>query len=328
MLVFEFEMVGQDLLQWQVDSLQLFFGGGYNEVVKLLLLLSNYVVNVCFIGGDGVCFELGMKGICVFGFEQFMLFYLGNIFFGYCNIQEFFVQFEKFFFVELIGLQCWRICSGSYFLVYIMLDQMLDWMFEIWLDSFMFNVVLVINLFGYLVDFISYEYWVMEYWIILEGCICQYFQVYLVDEVIGFQQGIGKERVYVFFGLYCYDWCGVCLFYCMIICSVIVGWGNEMFLLVNYLFGDEFWLEMLLVCLICINGSLLESLKLGDISQFISSLLDCMQFCNICIVLFVFNLLIGEVLLWCMVLYVLLNFFLVVNVENLQVLLLLYVFFE
>ncbi|UWE14279.1 type VI secretion system baseplate subunit TssF [Herbaspirillum huttiense] len=328
MLVLEFEMVGQDLSQWQADSLQLFLGGGYNEAAKLLLLLSNHVVNVRLTGGDGARFELGTKGIRVSGFEQPMLPYPGNTFSGYRNIQEFFVQPEKFLFVELTGLQRWRTRSGSHFSVYITLDQMPDWMPEIRLDSFMLNVVPAINLFGHPADPISHEHRVTEYRITPEGRTRQHFQVYSVDEVTGYQQGIGKERVYVPFGLYRHDRRGARLSYRTTIRSATVGRGNEMFLSVNYPPGDEPRPETLSVRLTCTNGSLPESLKLGDISQPTSSSPDRMQFRNIRTVSPALNPPTGEALLWRMVSHVSLNFLSVANAENLQALLSLYVFPE
>ena len=82
-------------------------------------------------------------------------------------------------------------------------------------------------------------------------------------------------------GLYRHDRRGARLSYRTTIRSATVGRGNEMFLSVNYPPGDEPRPETLSVRLTCTNGSLPESLKLGDISQPTSSSPDRMQFRNI-----------------------------------------------
>ena len=87
-------------------------------------------------------------------------------------------------------------------------------------------------------------------------------------------------------------------------------------------------LSALSVRLTCTNGSLPESLKLGDISQPTSSSPDRMQFRNIRTVSPALNPPTGEALLWRMVSHVSLNFLSVANAENLQALLSLYVFPE
>ncbi|MDR6739170.1 type VI secretion system protein ImpG [Herbaspirillum sp. 1173] len=327
-LVLEFSMVGLDLSQWQSDSLRLFLGSGYSEAAKLLLLLANHVSQVRVAGADGARFDLGVKSLRASGFEQPMLPYPGNAFSGYRNVQEFFVQPEKFLFVELHGLRKWTQRSGAEFSVYITLDHLPDWMPEIRGDSFLLNVVPAINLFAHPADPINHEHRVTEYRVTPEGRTRGHFQIYSVDEVIGYQQGQARERVYVPFGLYRHDRRGARLSYRTTVRSATVGRGNELFLSVNYPSGEAPLPETLSLRLTCTNGQLAESLKLGDISQPTSSSPDRMNFRNIRTVSPALNPPTGEALLWRLISHVSLNFFSVASAENLQAMLNLYVFPE
>jgi type VI secretion system protein ImpG len=329
MLIMDFELQGVDLTQWNAESIRLFLGSGYSEAAKLLLLLTNHVTNVRIAGGDGARFELGTKGLRASGFEQPMLPYPGNAFSGYRNVQEFFVQPEKFLFVDLLGLERWTSRGGgSNFSVYITLDHMPDWMPEIRADSFMLNVTPAVNLFPHPADPISHEHRVTEYRVTPEGRSRHHFQIYSINQVVGYQQGVGKERVYVPFGLYRHDGRGARLSYRTTLRSATVGRGNEMYLSVNYPPGEVPLPETLSMQLTCTNGSLPEGLKLGDISQPTSTSPDRMSFRNIRTVSPALNPPTGEALLWRLISHVSLNFLSVANAANLQSLLNLYVFPE
>lgn len=328
MLVLEFEMTGVDLAQWNADRVRLFLGSGYSEAAKLLLLLTNHVTQVRLAGDDGARFDLGTGGLRTAGFEQPMLPYPSNAFGGYRNIQEFFVQPEKFLFIDLVGLQKWTARRGDRFSVYITLDQLPPWAPEIRADSFLLNVAPAINLFPHAADPINHEHRVTEYRVTPEGRTRQHYQIYSVDQVVGYQQGVSRERVYVPFGLYRHDRRGDRLSYRTTVRSATVGQGNELYLSVNYPAGEAPLPETLSLRLTCTNGMLAESLKLGDISQPTSSSPDRMHFRNIRTVSPALNPPTGEALLWRLISHVSLNFLSVANAANLQSLLNLYVFPE
>ncbi|OYO27930.1 type VI secretion system baseplate subunit TssF [Janthinobacterium sp. PC23-8] len=327
MLILDFELQGMKLEQWQADSVRLFLGSGYSEAAKLLLLLSQYVSNVRIAGEEGARFELGAQGLRAAGFEHSMLPYPSHAFSGYRHVQEFFVQPEKFLFVELHGLQRWRTRGGgNSFSVYVTLNQLPAWMPEIRSDSFMLNVTPAVNLFSHPSDPISHEHRVTEYRITPEGRERKHFQVVQVDQVIGYQQGIGKQRVYVPFGLYRHDGRGTRLSYRTTLRSAVVGSGNEVYLSLNYPPGEIPRPETLSLQLTCSNGSLPEGLKLGDISVPTSSSPDRMSFRNIRMVSPARNPPTGEALLWRLISHVSLNFMSMASAANLQALLNLYVF--
>lgn len=330
-LMMDFDLQGITLADWKADSIRLFLGGGYAEAAKLLLLLTNHVSNVRISGGGAAAerFELGAKGLRCSGFDNELLPYPSNAFTGFRTIQEFFVQPEKFLFIDIEGLQRWQSRGkGSSFSVFITLDQTPDWMPEIRNDSFMLNVAPAINLFPHAADPINHEHRVTEYRVIPEGSNRQHFQVYSIDEVTGYRQGAAQERKYVPFGLYRHDGRGAKLSYRTALRSATVGRGNEMFLSVNYSPGETPVPETLSVRITCTNRALPEGLKLGDISQPTSTSPDRMTFQNIRAVTPAQNPPNGEELLWRLISHVSLNFLSVANVANLQTMLNLYVFTE
>jgi len=328
-LMMDFDLQGVDLGLWQSDSIRLFLGSGYAEAAKLLLLLTNHVTHVRISGSGGERFDLGTKGLRASGFDHELLPYPSHAFGGFRSVQEFFVQPEKFLFIDIEGLQRWMSRGkGSSFSIFITLDHLPDWMPEIREDSFLLNVTPAINLFPHAADPISHEHRVTEYRVIPEGKSRLHYEVYAIDEVIGYQQGAPRERVYVPFGLYRHDGRGAKLSYRTTLRSATVGRGNEMFLSVNYPPGESPLPETLSIRISCTNRSLPESLKLGDISQPTSSSPDRMSFSNIRPVMPAQNPPAGEALLWRLISHVSLNFLSIANAENLQAMLNLYVFSE
>jgi len=326
-LMMDFELQGLELAQWQSDSIRLFLSGGYAEAAKLLLLLTNHVRNVRISSSDGEHFELGPKGLRASGFDRELLPYPSHAFSGFHNVQEFFVQPEKFLFIDIEGLQRWKARGkGSSFSVFITLDSMPAWIPEIRTDSFILNVVPAINLFPHAADPISQEHRVTEYRVVPEGRNRQHYQVYAIDQVVGYQQGVAKERLYQPFGMFRHDGRGAKLSYRTTQRAATVGRGNEVYLSVNYPPGEVPLPETLSIRITCTNRSLPESLKLGDISQPTSTSPDRMSFQNIRPVAPALNPPAGEALLWRLISHVSLNFLSVANAENLQAMLGLYVF--
>ncbi len=328
-LMMDFELQGLTLAQWESDSIRLFLGSGYTDAAKLLLLLSNHVVNVRIAGGNGERFELGVKGLRPSGFDHELLPYPSHAFSGFRTIQEFFVQPEKFLYIDIEGLRRWTARgNGSSFSVFITLDHVPDWMPEVRGDSFQLNVVPAINLFPHAADPISHDHRLTEYRVIPEGRNRQHFQVYALDEVIGYQQGVAKERVYLPFGLFRHDGRRAKLSYRTTMRPATVDRGSEVFLSVNYSPGEAPVPETLSIRMTCTNRALPESLKLGDINQPTSSSPDLLRFQNIRGVTPALNPPVGEAMLWRLISHVSLNFLSVANAVNLQAMLNLYVFSE
>lgn len=329
MLMMDFDLQGVDLAQWPADRIRLHLGGSYSEAAKLLLLLNNHVTQIRIAGGDGERFDLGRQGLRASGFDHEMLPYPGNAFSGFRTIQEFFVLPEKFLFVDIVGLRRWtQRGRGGSFSVFLTLDQVPAWMPDIKLESFVLNVVPAVNLFQHAADPISHEHRVSEYRVVPEGRNRRHYQVYAIDQVVGYQQGIARERVYQPFGLLQHDGRGGKLSYRTSLRQATVGGGSEVYLSVNYAPGDAPLPETLSLRITCTNRDLPESLKPGDISQATASSPDRMHFQNIRPVTAALNPPTGEALLWRLISHVSLNFLSIANAENLKAILGLYVFSE
>ncbi|WP_028215060.1 type VI secretion system baseplate subunit TssF [Paraburkholderia mimosarum] len=327
-LMIDFEMQGGlSIAQWGGDSLRLFLGGGYVDASKLLLLLMNHVVRVRISSGNGERLSLGAKCLRMSGFDHDLLPYPTQAFSGYRTIQEFFTQPEKFLFVDIAGLQRWTAnAKGTSFSVVMTLDSLPEWLPEIGNESFMLNVVPAINVFSHAADPIAHNHRATEYRVVPEGRDRRHHQVYSVDQVLGYQQGQGRERVYQTFGMFRHDGRGAQLTYRTSVRSANVERGSEVYLSLNYPPSDTPLPETLSIRITCTNRALPESLKLGDISQPTSTSPDQMTFSNIRAVTPAQDPPAGEELLWCLVSHVSLNLLPLADAENLRKLLGLYVF--
>ncbi|MBW8722024.1 MAG: type VI secretion system baseplate subunit TssF, partial [Polaromonas sp.] len=327
-LVLAFDIQGGlDLTQWTVPAIRLFLGGGYTEASKLLLLLANHV-KTASVKSDGVASDLGPKAIRHSGFESELLPYPSHAFQGYRALQEFFVLPEKLLFVDIEGLdKALAKGTGTSFEVSLLLDHLPDWMPDIRADSFMLNIVPAVNLFEHAADPVNHEHRASEYRLMPEAANRQHYQIYSVDQVVGYQQGASRERAYVPFGMLQHDGSNT-LSYRTTLRSATVGRGSDVFLSVAYPPGDVPLPETLSVQITCTNRQLPESLKLGDLSKPTSSSPDRMTFRNIRPMTSPLNPPSGEALLWRLVSHVSLNFLSIANAENLRALLGLYVFSE
>lgn len=325
-LVMDFELDGLLLSQWESNSLRLFLGGGYAEASKLLLLLTRHVTHVQLSSDGGERLELDARSIRASGFDHRLLPYPSNAFDGYRVLQEYFSQPEKFLFFDIEGLERWANRGrGAAFSVFFTLDEMPAWLPEIRPESFRLNVVPAINLFEYTADPINLDHRASEYRVTPEGQSRAHYQVYSVDQVVGYQQGNASERTYLPFGLYRHDGRSGKLSYRTVLREATVGRGNEVFLSVNYRPGDTPVPETLSIRISCTNGSLPESLKLGDIGQPTSTSPERIHFQNIRPVTPAQEPPIGEALLWRLVSHVSLNYLSITQTANLQALLALYV---
>ncbi|WP_296223984.1 type VI secretion system baseplate subunit TssF [Ralstonia sp. UBA689] len=324
-LVMDFEVDGLALSQWESDSLRLFLGGGYSEASKMLLLLTRHVTQVRVSSDGGERLELDALSVRASGFDHRLLPYPGNAFDGYRVLQEYFSQPEKFLFVDIEGLGRWTNRGrGSAFSMFFSLDELPDWMPEIRSDRFGLNVVPAINLFEHTAEPVNLDHRASEYRVSPEGRNRTHYRVYSVDQVTGYQQGAARERTYLPFGLYRHDGRSAKLSYRTTLREATVMRGNETFLSVNYPPGDTPVPETLSIRITCTNGSLPESLKLGDISQPTSTSPERIHFQNIRPVTPALESPIGEALLWRLISHVSLNYLSIAQTANLRTLLALY----
>lgn len=327
-IVLTLALEGIDVTQLTASSLRLFLGNGYAEASKMLLLLVNHVKSVSVSVAGGAAFDLGAKAIRHSGFDSELLPYPTQAFQGYRCLQEFFVQPEKFLFVDVDGLDKWQQRpAGSHLELTLMLDQLPDWMPEVKSDSFMLNVTPAVNLFEHATEPVNHDHRTSEYRLMPEAANRLHYQIYSVDQVVGYQQGAAKERPYLPFGLLRHDGTSN-LSYHTTLRAATVGRGSDVFLSVAYPPGETPLPETLSVQITCTNRQLPESLKLGDLSKPTSSSPDRMSFRNIRPMTAPLNPPTGEALLWRLVSHVSLNFLSIASATNLRALLGLYVFSE
>lgn len=327
-LVLRFELQGLKLRAWKMPAIRLFLGGGYSDAAKLLLLLTHHVTAVNASTSDGVTFSMGPASLGFSGFDYDLLSYPSQAFQGYRCLQEFFALPEKFLFVDIRGLEKWNVRGeGGAFEISLVLDRVPEWMPEIRDDSFLLYVTPVVNLFRHAANPINHDHKAVEYHVIPEAVNRDHYQIYSVDRVAGYRQGVSGERIYVPFGLLRHD-DGVALSYRTILRSAMVGRGVDVFLSTAYIPGEEPLSETLSIQVTCSNGRLPESLKLGDLSKPTSNSPDNMRFRNIRSITPPLTPPADEALLWRLISHLSLNFLSIANAENLRALLGLYVFSE
>ena len=327
LLVLNFELQNQALAQWDAGHIRLFLNSVYSEAANLLLLLTNYVNTVHIVNTDGERFALGKQALRMAGFDAQLLPYPSNAFGSYRHIQEFFVQADKFLFIDIEGLQRWtRRGKGQNFSIELSLAQLPDWMPEIRSDCFQLHVTPAINLFSYAADPISHTHKMTEYRVAPEGGNRQHFQVYAVDSVTGYRQGMAEERRYLPFAMARHDGQGAKAGFRTALRGATVGQGSELFLSVTYPPDETPMPETLSLRITCTNRALPESLQLGDLNQATGSSPDRLSFQNIRSITPALNAPVGEALLWRLISHVSINFLSIANAANLQALLDLYVF--
>ncbi len=328
-LILKFELQGMELNQWNADRIRLFLGSGYAEASKLLLLLSHHVRTVTVGALGGALFDLGASSIRLSGFDSELLPYPKHAFQGYRRLQEFFVQPEKFLFLDIGGLKRWTTRGkANSFEITLGLDQLPEWMPEIRTDSFLLNVTPVVNLFEHAADPITHEHRTTEYRLVPEAANREHYQIYSVDQVVGYQQGVAKQRLYSAFGMLRPHDSDGNLSYRTSLRAATVGRGSELFLSVSYPPAQIPLPETLSVQVTCTNRFLPESLQLGDLNRPTSTSPDRMTFRNIRRMTTPLNPPANEALLWRLISHVSLNFLSIANAENLRALLGLYVFSE
>lgn len=327
-LIFEFVSPGADLSLLSLSKLRLFLAGGYSEAAKLMLLLCKYVTAVSLECADQVI-DLGPRCLRPSGFDNALLDYPRNAFPGYRVLQEFFVQPEKFLFIDLEGLDGLRGCGkANRFQVSCQLSHLPSWLSEIKADGFMLNVAPVINIFPRAAEPISHAHRVSEYRVVPEAQDRDHFRVFSVDRVIGYQQGVAKQRPYLPFGQVGEDGQLASRTFRTAIRPSAIGSGTDSYISLTYPPEDRLLPETLSIALTCTNHRLPLGLKIGDISQPTATSPARMDFRNIRPLTAPLDPPLGESLLWRLISHVSLNFLSLADASNLRALLGIYIFSE
>ncbi|MDR5837102.1 type VI secretion system baseplate subunit TssF [Caballeronia sp. LZ034LL] len=329
----DFTLRGLDLARWQTDSLRLFLAGGYSDASRLLMLLMTEVTSVRLTAGAFTT-ELGPRALVPAGFDTELVPYPSHAFPGYRTLQEFFVQPEKFLFVDLTGLDRLRGASGVTFSVSLSLRRLPAWLTELSAEAFMLNVTPAINLFDHHANPITLDHRQTDYRVTPEGANRQHYQVHSVDKVTSYRQGVAQQRVYQPFGVLGNaaapdgDRQSDDLVYHTSLKPAAVGNEAELYLSVAYPPAATPQTETLSIELTCTNRYLPESLRYGDLSEPTGSSPERLKFRNIRPMTPAVNPPVGEALRWRLLGHAALNFLSLADAANLRALLSLYVFSE
>jgi len=324
------ELKGSDLESWQPESLRFFLAGDFPVAADLYLLLRRYVKRTVVSASDGNSVQTftpkNLKSVG-FGLDEGMIPYPSHSFPGYRIIQEYFILPEKFLFLDLVGWESWQNRGkGNRFEIRFELESVPSPPPRIKTSDFVLFATPVINVFPHDADPIRLDHRKTEYRVGPSGRKDVHYQVYSVEEVIGFVQGTAEERVYVPFELFDSDPKANPVYHVNIRNSPVRP-GFDVFLSVAY--PPEAGppaLETLSIQLLCTNGLLPEELKSGDICLPTSSTPEHVEFKNLSPP--TSNILppLGTDLLWRLISHLSLNYASLSNVENLRALLNLYIF--
>lgn len=327
-----FELNGMTLPQWKASALRLFLAGAFSDAAKLFFLLSRYLHSIRVSAPNAGSLVLGPDAVKPVGFSgsQALLPYPSHVYPGYRILQEYFVLPEKFFFLDLEGLDRWEARgTGSRFEIEFRLRETPNWMPEIRRDSIVLHATPAVNLFPYDASPISLDHHRSEYEVMPAGGTKAHYQIYTVDRVVGFRQGVTQEKDYFPFGFFREAEEGKETgTYHVVLQPSAVTRSTDVFLSVIYGPQEVPREETLSIKLTCTNGTLPENLLLGDISKPSGTSPERLAFKNIRPPTAYQMAPASDALLWRLLSHLTLNYFSIATVENLKTLLRLYLFSE
>ena len=279
------ELKGLRLSDWHPRSLRFFLGGDYPSACDLYGLLRSHLRRVILTPqGSGVPLTLPPEALKPIGFSEdgALIPYPAHSFPGYRILQEYFVLPEKFLFLDLEGWDRWQERGdGSRFQISFELEKPPGTLPRIRRESFVLCATPVINLFPGEGDPIRLDHHKTEYLVRPSGGVSEHYQVYAVEEVVGFVQGTAEERRYRPFDAFGPDGRSEPVYHTIQKKSLLVD-RLETYLSVAYPpeSGPPVP-ETLSLSLLCTNGFLPEQLRSGDVCQHTSSSPEHVEFKNI-----------------------------------------------
>ncbi len=326
------ELRGLKLEDWAPKKLRLFLAGNYAQATDLYFLLRHHLKEMIITpseGGQAVVLPTECLKPVGFAEDESLIPYPLQSLPGYRIVQEYFILPEKFLFLDIVGWERWQARGdGSRFEIRFELGRGNFDPPRIKKESFVLSATPAINLFTQSADPIRLDHRKTEYPIRPSGSNASHYQVYSVDEVLGFVQGTAKQRTYLPFEVFNPQPQDNPLYH-VIARKSPIRQGLDTYLSVAYPpEGPSPALETLSIQLLCTNGALPEELKVGDISVLTSSSPEFAEFANILPP--TSNVLppLGTNLLWRLLSHLSLNHVSLAKAENLKALLELYLFEE
>lgn len=322
---------GPSLAEWQPGPLRLFLAGTYADAVDLYLLLQRHLKYIELVPAqNGRSRILDPNHLKPVGFspDQSLLPYPSNSFPAYRILQEYLTLPTKFLFLDLTGWEEWTDRGdGTDFSVRFVLDSPPFPPGRIRSSSFVLSATPAINLFAHEADPIRLDHRLTDYEIRPAGQNISHYQVYSVDQVVGFVQGTAREKVYKPFDMFSTDGTGS-VYYTKMRRSPI---GSGFTVSLSFAYPDvahQMKTEIVSLKIHCTNSSLSEGLRIGDIRLPTSTSPEFVEFRNITAP--TTNVLppLGRNLLWRLLSHLALNYLSLSDVKHLRALLGLYIFEE
>jgi len=322
-------LTGQPLSLWQPRNIRLFLAGDRASATELYQLLRQHVKKIAITpseGGAGV--TLPPECLKPEGFDECeALFpYPLQAFPGYRLIQEYFHLPEKFLFFELSGWERWQHRGeSSNFTVSFELDDIPSVLPRIGQGSFVLHAVPAVNIFPHDADPIHINHRGSRYLIRPSGPAPDHYQILSLDRVQGYSRESSRERSYVPFDLFSLDNFEAPVYHA----GREKSQGRDAFdthISVVFPSGIPFPdKETLSIGLTCTNGTLPESLRIGDINIPSPTIPESVSFRNITPVNPGYPPFLEPDLLWRLTCHLYLNHMSLGTAERLRTLLQLYV---
>lgn len=324
------ELKGLPLAGWQPGSLRFYCGGGYTDASANYLLFRKYIDRVVIRTTDGQVLKiLDATHIEPVGFDssQNVIPYPSHSFSAYRVLQEYFVFPQKFLFFDLTGLDNWMLpgAEGG-FEIFFELKTTAPTVPRITRESLRLFATPVINLFPFEADPIRVDHRQSEYLVRPASSNVNHYQVYSVEEVVGRVQGTANEHLYKHFNCFSTKERNSRV-YQLSLKNSPVRPGADSYLQISYPADAGLpVMETLSLDLVCTNGDLPESLRVGDISQATSSSPEFASFTNIMQPTLGVYPPLGRHMLWRLLAHLNLNYVSLASSENLKALLDIYLF--
>ena len=327
------ELTGVNLTSWgPPERLRFYLGGSYVDASNLYLLLNRHIRNITVkpkLGGRAL--SLPPQSLKPVGFskEEALIPYPGQSFPGYRLIQEYFLLPQKFLFMEIEGLNQWTDRGdGNEFDIVFELDNPPFYPSRLKPEDFVLFASPIINIFNHNAVPITMDHRRTDYHVRPSGAKATHYQVYSVDSVTGIVRGSVERKEYAPFEHFSSPTEDRPAYQIIRRLSPV---DNSAQLFLSLPYSEKSGVpveETLSVILSCTNGTLPESLQLGDISQPTSTSPELMEFKNIIPPTAPVQPPIGGNTLWRFLSHLSLNYLSMADTQNLKELLNLYIFPE
>ncbi len=266
------DLHGCSLSAWCPASLRFFLAGDRASAAEMLQLLSRKLNRIVIASADGGS-RITLPGDCLkpLGYEEGegLLPYPPHAFPGYRLLQEYFNGPEKYLFIELTGWEHWELRGeGRQFTINFELDGNAAAEHLVKRVAFVPNAVPAVNLFSCTADPVYVNHRTRRYLVRPSGPNPNHHRVFSIDRVTGYSSRTGMQRAYAAFELFGSAASSGPVYHAGLEKSPF-GDSYDAYLSVGFPEGVGITAgETLSIDLTCTNGTLPESLHIGDIRLF------------------------------------------------------------